>query len=64
MQKYHTHEHTTNPDNIGGYAVAAAVFKAIENRFGMHLPKTGRKNRPEPQRPETPPSGTPDDNEE
>lgn len=30
---------STRPDHIGGYALAAATFAGIENKFGLFLPR-------------------------
>ncbi|CAL4060902.1 unnamed protein product, partial [Meganyctiphanes norvegica] len=30
---------STNPDHIGGYKVAAPIFKGIESKFGLMLPR-------------------------
>lgn len=30
---------STNPDHIGGYKVAVPIFRGIESKFGLFLPK-------------------------
>jgi len=34
-----TDHKSTNQDHIGGYALAAATFAGIENKFGLFLPR-------------------------
>ena len=30
---------STNPDHIGGYKVAVPIFRGIESKFGLFLPR-------------------------